>query len=197
MDLDIQKMTDDERIEQLADCFRRMIQLVGDDPSREGLEKTPLRAAKAMWYLMSGYRSDAPSVIKSALFTHSGSQIVIVKDIEFYSMCEHHILPFFGRVSIAYIPSGKIVGLSKLARAVDACARKLQVQENLTSEIMHAVSDAGPTEGVLVICEAQHLCMKMRGVEKQDSSTSTIDYCGRFAVDSSLRAEALERINIS
>lgn len=194
MEEDIKNLSDEERIEAIARHYAQIIRLLGDDTSREGLVKTPMRAAKSMWYLTSGYRSDVASTIKSALFEHEGSKVVIVKDIEFYSLCEHHILPFFGRISIAYIPGDKIVGLSKLARAVDICARKLQVQERLTSEVMKTIADTLSPEGVLVACTAQHLCMKMRGVEKQDSSTTTMDYCGRFAADSNLRAETLAQL---
>lgn len=191
---DIKNMTDEQRIDAVARRFSEIIELLGDNPSREGLVKTPVRAAKALWYLTSGYRSEPSTTLRSALFEHDGSKVVIVKDIEFYSLCEHHVLPFFGKVSIAYIPGGKIVGLSKLARAVDICARKLQVQERFTAELVEAVSEALNAEGVMVVCNAQHLCMKMRGVEKQDSSTTTIDYSGRFAVDATLRAEVLSQI---
>lgn len=189
----IANMTDEERIDAVARHFEEIIELLGDDVAREGLVKTPLRAAKALWFLTSGYRNDASGTLKSALFRHDGSKVVIVKDIEFYSLCEHHILPFFGKVSIAYIPKGRIVGLSKLARAVNICARKLQVQERLTAEIVEAVSRTLDAEGVLVCCQAEHLCMKMRGVEKQDASTVTIDYSGKFADDPALRAETLSR----
>lgn len=194
MEEDIKNLSDEERIEAIARHYGQIIRLLGDDTDREGLVKTPMRAAKSMWYLTSGYRSDAASSIKSALFEHEGSKVVIVKDIEFYSLCEHHILPFFGRISIAYIPGDKIVGLSKLARAVDICARKLQVQERLTSEVMKTIADTLCPEGVLVSCTAQHLCMKMRGVEKQDSSTTTVDYCGRFAADTNLRNETIAQL---
>lgn len=188
---EISKMTEEERIAAVAQRYAEIIELLGDDTSREGLVKTPMRAAKALWFLTSGYRSDAGQTLSSALFEHEGSKVVVVKDIEFYSLCEHHVLPFFGRVSIAYIPSGRIVGLSKLARAVDICARRLQVQERLTADIVRAVADTLDAEGVMVVCTAEHLCMKMRGVEKQDASTVTVDYCGRFAADASLRSETL------
>lgn len=187
-------MTEQEIIEAVARRYAEIIELLGDDIDREGLVKTPLRAAKAMWYLTSGYRESAEQTLESALFEHDGSKVVIVKDIEFYSLCEHHILPFFGHVSIAYSPSGKIVGLSKLARAVNICSRKLQVQERMTAEIVRSVMHILNAEGVLVKCSAQHLCMKMRGVEKQDASTTTIDYSGRFAEDPALRAEVLSQL---
>lgn len=189
--MDIKNMTDSQRIEAIARRYAEIIELLGDDTEREGLVKTPMRAAKALWFLTSGYREDARDTLKSAMFEHEGSKVVTVKNIEFYSLCEHHVLPFFGHVAIAYIPNGKIVGLSKLARAVDICARKLQVQERMTAEIVKAVSEVLDADGVLVKCEAQHLCMKMRGVEKQDASTVTVDYSGRFADDPALRAETL------
>lgn len=188
-------MSDEQRIDAVAKRFEEIIELLGDDTKREGLIKTPMRAAKSLWYLTSGYRSSAQETLKSALFEHDGSKVIVVKDIEFYSLCEHHVLPFFGHVSISYIPEDKIVGLSKLARVVDICSRKLQVQERLTTEIMEAVKQAIGAKGVLVVVDGQHLCMKMRGVEKQDTSTRTIDYCGPFATDSNLRAETLREIN--
>lgn len=191
---EINSMTDQQRVEAIAAHYAEIIRLLGEDTSREGLVKTPSRAAKAMWWLTSGYRDDAAATLKSALFEHDGSKVVIVKDIEFYSLCEHHILPFFGHVSIAYIPSRRIVGLSKLARAVNICARKLQVQERMTAEIVRTVDEAIAPEGVMVLCNGQHMCMKMRGVEKQDSSTTTVDYSGRFAADAALRAEVLAQM---
>lgn len=178
-----------QTIEQLAEHFRAIIELIGDDPQREGLIKTPMRAAKALYFITEGYRQRPAELIRQAIFEYSGSQIVVVKDIEFYSMCEHHILPFFGRVSIGYIPRGEMVGLSKLARVVNACARKLQVQERLTAQIAAEVDAALANGGVIVKCEAQHLCMMMRGVEKQGASTATIEYTGAFAADPALRAQ--------
>ncbi len=182
-------MTPEETIEELSRHYRAIIELIGEDASREGLVKTPMRAAKALYYATSGYREDAKALMREAVFEHCGSQIVMVKDIEFYSFCEHHILPFFGKVSVGYIPDGEIIGLSKLARVVNVFARRLQVQERLTKEICKAVSESISTKGVMVVCEAEHLCMKMRGVEKQDSSTVTTDYIGAFETDSSLRHE--------
>ncbi len=187
---DIASMTDAQRIEQIAQHFSSIITLLGEDVTRPGLLKTPERAAKALYFITSGYRMDADALMHSAMFEHDGSKVVIVKDIEFYSTCEHHILPFFGKVSIAYLPGKRIVGLSKLARVVNACARKLQVQERLTADICNVVQRTLDAEGVLVICEAQHLCMKMRGVEKQDASTVTIEYCGEFE-DADLRRETM------
>lgn len=190
----IKNLTEEQRLEALAKCYADIIALVGDNVEREGLRKTPIRAAKAMLYLTSGYRNSASETLQQAMFEHDGSKVIVVKDIEFYSLCEHHILPFFGTVSIAYIPKGKIVGLSKLARAVNVCARKLQVQERLTTEIAENIMQTLKCEGVIVTCNAEHLCMKMRGVEKQNASTYTIDYCGRFADDSCLRAETLAKM---
>lgn len=194
MNEEVKVLTDSERIDQIAGHYKAIIELLGEDPAREGLLKTPMRAAKAMWYITSGYRTDARQALAQAMFEHEGSKVVMVRDIEFYSMCEHHILPFFGHISVAYIPGDKIVGLSKLARTVDACARKLQVQERLTSEIAQAVSDTLAAKGVLVICEADHLCMKMRGVEKQQSRTTTIDYTGVFADNAELRRDTLQAL---
>lgn len=187
-------LSDTERIEKIAGHMREIITLLGEDVDREGLVKTPVRAAKALYFLTSGYRSDAPELLESALFDHDGSRVVVVKDIEFYSMCEHHILPFFGTVSIGYMPGKQIVGLSKLARLVNNCARRLQVQERLTAQVCQIVRDTLHSEGVIVRCEAQHLCMKMRGVEKQNSSTVTVDYNGIFETDAELRREVLAQL---
>lgn len=186
---------DEKLVEELAYHYKEILRLVGEDPEREGLIKTPVRAAKAIIDITSGYRQDSLEIARKAIFEHAGSRIVIVKDIEFYSMCEHHILPFFGRVSIGYIPKGKMIGLSKLARIVDNFARRLQVQERLTAEVCALLSKALPNEGVIVSCTAEHLCMKMRGVEKQDSATTTFDYTGRFAEDVSLREEFLRLLD--
>lgn len=185
----MQNLSDQERIDSVAEHISAIIGLLGEDVEREGLLKTPQRAAKALWFLTSGYRADASAVMEQALFEHEGSNMIIVKDIEFYSMCEHHILPFFGKVSIGYIPDGKIVGLSKLARTVNVFARRLQVQERFTAQLCEEVRKTLGAKGVMVICNGEHLCMKMRGVEKQHSSTTTTHYNGVFATDSSLRAE--------
>ncbi len=185
---------DKEKIELIARHVEEIIKLMGEDCEREGLVKTPVRAAKALYHLTSGYRSTSDEVVGQALFSHEGSQIVVVKDIEFYSMCEHHILPFFGKISIGYIPDGKIIGLSKVARLVNLYARRLQVQERLTAQLCTEISRLVGAKGVIVVCDAQHLCMKMRGVEKQDSSTATIDYVGAFAEDPALRAEFMKMI---
>ena len=182
---------DEAIVNQIAEHYREILRLIGEDPSREGLVKTPIRAAKAIIDITAGYRQNAVEVAKKAVFEHAGSSIVIVKDIEFYSMCEHHILPFFGKVSIGYIPKGKMIGLSKLARIVDVYARRLQVQERLTAEVCNLLAETLPNDGVIVTCTAEHLCMKMRGVEKQDSATTTMEYTGKFADDIRLREEFL------
>ncbi len=182
---------DEEKVEAIASHYREILRLIGEDPEREGLVKTPRRVAKALIDITSGYDSKPENIVSQAIFEHAGSQIVIVKDIEFYSMCEHHILPFFGKIAIGYIPDGKMIGLSKLARVVDSFAKRLQVQERLTSQICQLLTNTLPNKGVIVACEAGHLCMKMRGVEKQDSYTLTLDYTGKFMDDVSLRQEFL------
>lgn len=179
----IQNLTDDQRVEQLAAHYKAILELLGEDPAREGLVKTPVRAAKAMLALTSGYRKSPEEIIKSALFKEeygSRGQIVVVKDIEFYSFCEHHILPFFGKAHIGYVPDGCVTGLSKLARLVDAFARRLQLQERLTSEICESLQTALHAQGVIVVIESRHLCMQMRGVEKQGAITTTNSYTGVF-----------------
>lgn len=181
--------TDEQRTALIAEHYREILKLIGENPDREGLKRTPERAAKALMAITSGYNSDPSAIARRAIFEHEGSRIVVVKDIEFYSMCEHHILPFFGHISIGYIPKGKIVGLSKLPRIVECFARRLQVQENLTAQICNFLSKEIPNDGVIVSCEAGHLCMKMRGVEKQDSTTLTLEYTGRFTEDPALRTE--------
>jgi GTP cyclohydrolase I len=186
-----------ETVEKIAAHFEEIIKLLGEDTAREGLLKTPIRAAKALYKSTKGYRADAIEIAKQAIFEHSGSKMIIVKDIEFYSFCEHHILPFFGRVSIGYIPNGKMIGLSKLARIVNVFAQRLQVQERLTAEVCQAVAKSLDAKGVIVACNAQHLCMKMRGVEKQDSSTTTIDYIGDFENSIDLRNEFFESLKYS
>ena len=184
-------------LKKIAAHFEEIIKLLGEDTSREGLLKTPIRAAKALYKSTKGYRADAIEIAKQAIFEHAGSKMIIVKDIEFYSFCEHHILPFFGRVSIGYIPNGKMIGLSKLARIVNVFAQRLQVQERLTAEVCQAVAKSLDAKGVIVACNAQHLCMKMRGVEKQDSSTTTIDYIGDFENSIDLRNEFFESLKYS
>ena len=187
------KLSNPELINQIAEHYKAILQLIGEDSTREGLLKTPQRAAKALLENTLGYQKSGHDIITTAIFQHPGSQMVVVKDIEFYSQCEHHILPFFGTVSIGYIPDGKIVGLSKLARMVDVYARRLQVQERLTKDICTTLAEALPNKGVIVRCQAQHLCMKMRGVEKQQSTTVTLEYTGNFH-DVNLRNEFFDLI---
>jgi GTP cyclohydrolase I len=165
---------------ELAELVRRQLELIGEDPGREGLLRTPERVARSLAWLTRGYDSDARAVIGEALFEETHESMVMVRDIEMYSMCEHHMLPFFGKVHIAYIPNGRIVGLSKLPRLVDVFARRLQVQERLTEQIAEAVEDVLRPHGVGVVVEAAHLCMMMRGVEKQNSKTITSALRGRF-----------------
>ena len=183
------RLDDDEAIARLAECYRQIIEIIGEDPSREGLLRTPARAAKALWYATGGYRRSLQQTVGDAVFECQQREMVIVRDIEYHSLCEHHILPFYGHVSVGYLPKGKILGLSKLARIVDLYARRLQVQERLTDEICKAVARVLPTDGVMVSITGEHLCMKMRGVEKQDSATVTVATSGRFADDPALRAE--------
>ena len=180
---------DPEKIDQLASHIEAIIRLLGEDPSRQGLLKTPRRAAKALYYATSGYRTDPSEIMRQAIFSHSGSRMIIVKDIEFYSLCEHHVLPFFGHISVGYIPDGNMLGLSKVARVVDAYARRLQVQERLTAQVCREIFETLPAKGAIVSCTAGHLCMKMRGVEKQDAMTTTTDYLGVFENDPNLRQE--------
>lgn len=184
-----------ERVEAIAVHYREIIKLLGDDPTREGLVKTPMRAAKAMWYATRGYRQDPEAILKQAIFEYAGSKMVVVKDIEFYSLCEHHILPFFGTVDVGYIPSNSMIGLSKLARLVNAIACKLQVQERMTAQICHELQKTLAPQGVIVNCRAGHLCMQMRGVEKQRAVTHTFEYSGVFREKPELRTEFFELIN--
>ncbi len=167
-------------LEQLEKIFRQELLLLGEDPSREGLIKTPSRVAKAMMTLTQGYRMDPLAVLNSARFKEDYSQMVIVKDINFYSLCEHHILPFYGQAHIAYIPNGYITGLSKIARVVDIFSHRLQVQERMTTQIKDCIQEALNPLGVMVVIEAKHMCMQMRGVEKQNSITTTSDFTGAF-----------------
>jgi GTP cyclohydrolase I len=171
---------DTEITNVLADNYRSIIHNLGEDVNREGLEKTPERVAKAMQFLTHGYELDPLEILKSALFTEDHSQMIVVKDIEIYSMCEHHMLPFFGKAHVAYIPNGKIVGLSKIPRIVDAYARRMQVQERLTDQIKNCIHEALEPLGVAVVIEAQHMCMQMRGIQKQNSFTTTSSFTGAF-----------------
>jgi len=176
------------------DLVRELLSRLGEDPSREGLLKTPERVAKSLEFLTNGYRADARTVINDALFDEDHHNMVIVKDIEMYSMCEHHMLPFFGKVHVAYIPNGKIVGLSKVPRVVDVFARRLQVQERLTTQIADALVSLLKPAGVGVVIEAEHLCMMMRGVEKQNSKTITSAMRGVFLDDLKTREEFLRLV---
>ena len=168
------------RIEGLKDCCGKMLELVGEDNQREGLLKTPERVARAILDTTAGYNEDPEAILRAAMFKEDYSQMVIVKDIDFYSLCEHHILPFFGKVHVAYIPNGYITGLSKIARVVEVFSRRLQVQERLTLQIKECIQKTLNPLGVMVVVEAQHLCMQMRGVKKQNSVTTTSDFCGAF-----------------
>ena len=169
-----------EGLEDLAVHYKEILTLLGEDPDREGLEKTPMRVAKAMQTLTKGYQIDAHKVLTDALFKEDYSQMVIVKDIDFFSLCEHHMLPFYGKAHVAYIPNGYITGLSKIARVVDIYAHRLQVQERMTQQIKDCIQDTLKPLGVMVVIEAKHMCMQMRGVEKQNSITTTSDFSGAF-----------------
>lgn len=182
-----------ERTEKLMEHYRAILQLLGEDPDREGLLKTPLRMAKSMQFLTQGYNLDPMEILLSARFKEDYRQMVIVKDIELFSMCEHHLIPFIGKAHVAYIPNGYITGLSKIARVVEAYSRRLQVQERLTTQIKNAINDALHPLGVAVVIEAKHLCMSMRGVQKQNSVTTTSDFIGAFE-RSETRAEFLQLI---
>lgn len=180
---------------QLMECYRKIIELSGEDPNREGLVKTPERAAKAMQFNTQGYSQDAVAILNSARFKEEISEMVIVKDIELFSMCEHHLHPFYGKAHIAYIPNGYITGLSKLARVVDVYARRLQVQERLTTQILEAIKQSLNPLGVAVVIEAKHLCMMMRGVQKQNSVTTTSAFDGELLNNHVTRNEFLKLIS--
>jgi GTP cyclohydrolase I len=184
---------DDKITAGLSENYKSTLALIGEDPAREGLLKTPERLAKAMQYLTQGYQLDARAILNSAKFHEDVSEMIIVKDIELYSMCEHHMLPFFGRAHIAYIPNGWITGLSKLARVVDVYSRRLQVQERLTTQILDAIKETLNPLGVAVVIEAAHLCMMMRGVQKQNSLTTTSAFFGEFEKNET-RSEFLKLI---
>ncbi|WP_314662939.1 GTP cyclohydrolase I FolE [Prevotella aurantiaca] len=169
-----------EGLEDLAGHYRHVLQLLGEDPDREGLEKTPTRVAKAMQVLTRGYTQDPHKVLTDALFAEKYNQMVIVKDIDFFSMCEHHMLPFYGKAHVAYIPNGHITGLSKIARVVDIFSHRLQVQERLTQQIKDCIQDTLQPLGTMVVIEAKHMCMQMRGIEKQNSITTTSAFSGAF-----------------
>lgn len=169
-----------EGLDQLASHYKSILKLLGEDTEREGLQKTPLRVAKAMQILTRGYEQDANKVLTDALFEEKYNQMVIVKDIDFFSLCEHHMLPFYGKVHVAYIPNGYITGLSKIARVVDIFSHRLQVQERLTQQIKDCIQQTLRPLGVMVVIEAKHMCMQMRGVEKQNAITTTSDFSGAF-----------------
>lgn len=186
---------DDETTDQLARVYEQSLRLLGEDPTREGLEKTPVRVAKAMQFLTQGYNMKPDEIIRSAMFREDYQQMVVVKDIELYSMCEHHMLPFFGKAHVAYIPRHHITGLSKVARVVEAFARRLQVQERLTTQIKDCIQSTLNPLGVAVVIEAQHMCMQMRGVQKQHSVTTTSDFTGAFLKNVATRDEFFNIIN--
>jgi GTP cyclohydrolase IA len=190
----IYKKMSDNYNKDLAKNIKSILTELGESPEREGLIKTPERVSKSMAFLTSGYKENPSKILKAAMFAENYSQMVLVKDIELYSLCEHHMLPFFGKAHIAYIPNGHIVGLSKIPRIVDVFSRRLQVQERLTDEIKDCLQDTLNPKGVAVVIEAQHLCMQMRGVQKQHSSTTTSAFSGMFLKDEKTRAEFMTLI---
>ncbi len=185
---------ENDKLEKLQYHYHEILSLLGEDAEREGLLKTPLRVAKAMQTLTRGYEMDAKAVLNSAKFSEPYNQMVIVKDINFYSLCEHHMLPFYGKVHVAYIPNGYITGLSKIARVVDIFSHRLQVQERMTMQIKDCINEALAPLGVMVVVEARHMCMQMRGVEKDNSVTVTSDFCGAFT-QAKTREEFLQLIS--
>ncbi len=191
----LDEIYDIKRADILAKDFKNILEQVGENPKREGLLKTPIRAAGSMQYLTQGYKLNPEAMLRKAIFKEKYSQMVIVKDIELYSLCEHHILPFFGKAHIAYIPDGKVVGLSKIPRVVDAFARRLQIQERLTDQIRDCIQEVLEPLGVAVVIEAQHLCMQMRGVQKQHSTTTTSSFTGEFLKNEKTRQEFISLVN--
>lgn len=187
-------MNNEELLASMADNVAKMLDLVGEDKDREGLVKTPMRVAKSLQFLTQGYSQDPAAILKSAMFREDYQQMVIVKDIDFYSMCEHHMLPFFGKVHIAYIPNKYVVGLSKIPRIVEVFARRLQIQERFTTQIKECIQDTLNPLGVMVVVEASHLCMQMRGVQKMNAITTTSDFTGIFT-DKKTREEFLNLIS--
>jgi len=181
--------------ETISSMMRKILVKIGEDPNREGLVRTPDRAEKALRYLTSGYEMDVNQIVNGALFTHECDEMIIVRDIEFFSMCEHHLLPFFGKVHVAYLPDKKVIGLSKIPRLVDAFARRLQLQERLTQQVAETIRDVLEPRGVGVICEARHFCMMMRGVEKQHSGTLTSAMLGDFRTRKETRDEFLSLVS--
>ncbi len=192
---DERNIYDEEKTRQLGVHYKQVLTLLGEDPTREGLLKTPERVAKAMQFLTKGYNEDPEEILRSAMFREPYQQMVVVKNIEIYSLCEHHMLPFFGKAHVAYIPRHYITGLSKIPRVVDAFARRLQVQERLTTQIKECIQKTLNPLGVAVVIEAQHMCMQMRGVEKQHSITTTSDFTGAFANKVATRQEFFSIIN--
>ncbi|MEE1098333.1 MAG: GTP cyclohydrolase I FolE [Alistipes sp.] len=184
----------DDRVKKLAHHYREILTLLGEDPEREGLIKSPERIAKAMSFLTKGYNEDPLEILRSAIFSEEYKQMVVVKDIQLYSLCEHHMLPFYGKAHVAYIPNGTITGLSKIGRVVECFARRLQVQERLTVQIRDCIQEALNPMGVAVVIEASHMCMQMRGVEKQGSSTTTSAFTGIFLRDPRTREEFMNLI---
>ena len=182
---------DKKNLDRIANAYRELLDAIGEDLDREGLRRTPDRAARALEFMTQGYRQDLEEIINGAVFESSASEIILVKDIELYSLCEHHLLPFIGRAHVAYIPSGKVIGLSKVARIVDVFARRLQIQENLTTQIAESLMRCLEPSGVAVVVEAKHLCMMMRGVEKQNSVMKTSCLLGVFKEDARTRSEFL------
>jgi GTP cyclohydrolase I len=178
-------------LDRIANVYRELLQGIGEDVNREGLQRTPDRAARALEFLTQGYRQNLDEIINGAVFESSASEIILVKDIELYSLCEHHLLPFIGRAHVAYLPNGKVIGLSKVARIVDVFARRLQIQENLTTQIAESLMNCLQPSGVAVVVEAKHLCMMMRGVEKQNSVMKTSCLLGTFKDDARTRSEFL------
>ena len=185
---------DPQVTEELAGHYREVLRLIGEDPAREGLLKTPLRVARSMQFLTKGYQEDGKDILRSAMFREEYHQMVVVKDIELYSMCEHHMLPFYGKAHVAYIPDGWITGLSKIARVVETYARRLQVQERLTVQIRDCIQDTLHPLGVAVVIEAAHMCMQVRGVQKQNSVTTTSAFTGAFLKDIRTRNEFMTLI---
>lgn len=182
---------DEGNLDRIAKAYRELLDAIGEDLDRDGLRRTPARAARAMEFLTQGYRQDLEAIINGAVFESNASEIILVKDIELYSLCEHHLLPFIGRAHVAYIPNGKVIGLSKVARIVDVFARRLQIQENLTTQIAGSLMRCLEPSGVAVVVEAKHLCMMMRGVEKQNSVMKTSCLLGVFKEDARTRSEFL------
>lgn len=188
---------DEQTTQELALHYKEILRLIGEDPEREGIEKTPIRVARSIQFLTQGYDTDPAAILNSARFKEEYQQIVLVKDIELYSLCEHHMLPFYGKAHVAYIPNGYITGLSKIARVVEAFARRLQVQERLTVQIRDCIQDTLNPLGVAVVIEASHMCMQIRGVQKQNSVTTTSAFTGAFLKDIRTREEFMHLIGVN